>query len=141
MISIQEQNLRLQYFNKMLKKNDLRITPQKNKIFEEVSFTDLHPDAQDIFEKVQKKFPTISFSTVYKNLKTFVKIGVVTELDLGEGRSRFDANMTHHQHIIYENGKIDDIILQASDIPNLPKQFSNLDLSRVDIHFFVKDKK
>ena len=61
-----------------------------------------HPTADQIYERVRKKLPTISLGTVYRNLQKLVfdrKLQV-----LMRGRSQhFDPLAERHQHFICES--------------------------------------
>ena len=52
--------------------------------------TKQHWTAEEIFNKLVRQFPSVSITTVYNNLKLFVKMGIVEELQFGEGLSKFE---------------------------------------------------
>ena len=47
---------------------------------------------------VRKRIPSISFGTVYRNLRILKELGLVMELDYGKSFSRFDGNTDNHYH-------------------------------------------
>ena len=52
----------------------------------------------------------MSLATVYKTLKTLVEIGLIQEINIGEGNFRYDGNCSEHGHIQCINcGKVDDL--------------------------------
>ena len=59
-----------------------------------------HPSAADVFKSVSRKFPTMSFATVYNTLQTLKDKGRLLELSLDPEKKRFDANPTPHHHLI-----------------------------------------
>jgi Fur family ferric uptake transcriptional regulator len=63
-----------------------------------------HFSTQDVVRVVQKKHPGIGAATVYRNIKTLVEAGLVTETLLDDqGRTVFelsDGSDDHHDHII-----------------------------------------
>lgn len=129
---------RLEHFRDSCKDKGLRLTPQKQEVFRVVASTDMHPTAQEIFEAVQKSFPKISFATVYDNLRKFKDMGLVQEMNCGEGCSRYDANMDHHHHVIdRKTGKIKDVILPGNlEIP-IPKELEGKSISDIKITYIV----
>ena len=51
-----------------LKQIGLRVTPQRQAILELLEGNRFHPSAEDIYHEVLKKYPQISFATVYNTL-------------------------------------------------------------------------
>lgn len=92
-----------------LREKGFRITPQRIAIVEYLLKTDDHPSAEHIHKIVQKKYPMISLSTVYKTLDLLREKKLVNEIKV-EGEARFDAHTDEHINLVCMNcGKIDDI--------------------------------
>jgi Fur family transcriptional regulator, peroxide stress response regulator len=83
-----------------LKKNGVRITPQRHAILEYLIATDSHPTADDIYKSLADDFPNMSVATVYNNLRVFRNAGLIKELTYGDASSRFDFVTHDHYHII-----------------------------------------
>jgi Fur family ferric uptake transcriptional regulator len=84
-----------------LQKHGYRITPQRTMILEAVFETDAHITADGLFEQVKKRYPHISFSTVYRTLELLRDSGIVTQTDLGGGRWQYHpVDKAHHHHLI-----------------------------------------
>ncbi len=80
------------------KENGLKITPQRTAIFQELLKAKDHPTADDIYKKIVKKIPNISFDTVNRTLLTFSKIGLIKVVE-GYGQAkRYDPNLGIHHH-------------------------------------------
>jgi Fur family peroxide stress response transcriptional regulator len=79
-----------------------RNTKQLEIIWDVIKDDKSHPTADQIYERVRKKLPTISLGTVYRNLQKLVfdrKLQV-----LMRGRSQhFDPRVERHQHFICES--------------------------------------
>jgi len=76
----------------------LKITPQRTAIFEELLKAKDHPTADDIFKRIVKRIPNISFDTVNRTLLTFSKIGLTRVVE-GYGQAkRYDPDMAVHHH-------------------------------------------
>lgn len=70
-----------------------------------------HPTAEQLYNQVHKNNPTISKSTVYKNLNILLKNKVIRKIKLLNGEDRFDYIGEEHYHIICEScGKVFDFI-------------------------------
>ncbi len=92
-----------------LRKGGFRITPQRIAIVDYVMKSDEHPSAEQVHRFVQKKYPMVSLSTVYKTLDLLREKRLVNEIEV-KGQSRFDANTGQHVNLVCVNcGKIEDL--------------------------------
>lgn len=92
-----------------LKKNGVRITPQRHAILEFLILSESHPTADEIYKSLASDFPNMSVATVYNNLRVFLSVKLIKELTYGDVSSRFDFVTHDHYHIICEEcGKIVD---------------------------------
>jgi Fur family peroxide stress response transcriptional regulator len=78
----------------------LKLMPQRIAILDYLDGNKKHPSAEDIYKAVSKKFPTMSFATVYNTLQTLRKRGCVLELTIDPDKKRFDPNTEPHHHLI-----------------------------------------
>ena len=83
-----------------LKETGFKLTPQRIAILRYLDGNTGHPSAEDIYKAVSKKFPTMSFATVYNTLETLRQRGALLELTIDPGRKRFDPNTEPHHHLI-----------------------------------------
>jgi Fur family peroxide stress response transcriptional regulator len=112
----------LDTFRRKAKESGLKITPQRTAIFQELLKAKDHPTADDIYKKIVKKIPNISFDTVNRTLSTFATIGL-TKVVEGYGQAkRYDPDMGAHHHfrcvrcaciIDFHNKDYDDITVPA----------------------------
>ena len=88
-----------------------RMTPQRMMILSAIENTREHISAEEIYANVVAKYPHVNISTVYRTLELLKKEGLVTETDLGGGRSRYHSAETgrHHHLVCQECGKIIDL--------------------------------
>jgi Fe2+ or Zn2+ uptake regulation protein len=82
-----------------LRRQGLRITRQRIAIVDQFAGDDSHPTAQDLFERLQPEFPSMSFATVYNTLDALSRAELSSTLHLG-GAARFDPNTTPHNHAV-----------------------------------------
>lgn len=95
---------------KVFKSQKLKLTPQRIAVYEMLKGTKSHPSAETIYNTIKVQYPTMSLATVYKTLKTLVEVGLIQEINVGEGNFRYDANAETHPHIICLNcSRVDDI--------------------------------
>lgn len=89
---------------------NFKITPQRLGIFKILEGNLHHPSAEDIFLKIKKTYPTISFTTVYKTLDILEKMGEILKIAIDDDRKHYDPNTyTHHHIICIDCNKISDI--------------------------------
>ena len=90
-----------------------RMTPQRLAIIEFLLDNETHPSADDIYQKIRKKYPMLSLSTVYNTLETLRKMGQIQALTISEDRIRYDPEENPHHHFFCKKcGKIIDICPQ-----------------------------
>lgn len=85
-----------------LKREGIRLTPQRVAVMEYLSNTTSHPTADTVHQAIESNFPNLSLATVYNNLHFLTDKGVIKELHYGNGSSRFDFNTVDHYHIVCE---------------------------------------
>ena len=80
----------------------LRPTAQRYAVLEFLAQHPVHATAEEIFGAVNRNDPRASRATVYNNLRSLAKAGLVREV-MSEGKAaRFDANLRRHHHFICE---------------------------------------
>jgi len=79
-----------------------KLTPQRAAILQFLDGNTSHPSADDIFNALKEKYPTMSFATVYNTLETLRDMGRVWELNIDDQRKRYDPNTKLHHHLICE---------------------------------------
>lgn len=87
-------------FAERLRDAGIRATPQRIEIIMEVVRSENHPDAETVFRAIRRRYPSISLDTVYRNLRLFVDLGLISTLGIAKDRVRFDANLCHHHHFV-----------------------------------------
>jgi len=99
-IEKQELERRVEYFMQGLRRAGIKVTPQRLEIFRQLAQSGDHPDAEAIHKAVRRKMPTVSLDTVYRTLWLLVDLGLVNTLGPSRERTRFDANLAPHHHIV-----------------------------------------
>jgi Fe2+ or Zn2+ uptake regulation protein len=74
-----------------------------------------HPTAQELFERLRPRLPTMSFATVYNTLDALAEAGLCASLSLAPGPARFDPNMRPHHHAVCDRcGQVRDVAAPGS---------------------------
>lgn len=114
----------------MIKRN----TVQKMKIMEYLMSTKSHPTAEAVYAEVSKEIPTISLSTVYRNLNTMAEDGEILKFEVGN-EAHFDADISFHHHVYCKickdvfdlhDSEIASYITEKANIPNFKVESTNL---------------
>jgi Fur family ferric uptake transcriptional regulator len=94
-----------------LSQKGYRMTPQRMMILDAIKGASGHISAEDIYQEVCKRYPSINISTIYRTLELLKEMRLVTETDMGDGRVRFhSAGHEHHHHLVCSRcGKVIDM--------------------------------
>lgn len=91
---------RMKRFETVCRGEGIKLTHQRIEVFREVAQTGDHPDADQVFQRVRNRIPTVSLDTVYRTLWLLKDLGLVIPLVSSRERTRFDANLNSHHHFI-----------------------------------------
>jgi len=95
---------------KTLKAKGLRVTPQRFAVYANLLARADHPTAEQILGDLNHTLPISSQATVYSSLQALREAGLVREVLLQEGVSRYDANVDPHHHFrCHDCGAIADL--------------------------------
>jgi Fur family transcriptional regulator, peroxide stress response regulator len=97
-----------------------RFTEQRRRVYDVLLQKLDHPTAEEVFIRAKKTMPEISHATVYNCLDALVQCGLVRQVRLERGATRFCPNMEEHCHYSCDQcGTVFDVSLPA-DSPTLP---------------------
>lgn len=93
----------------------LRLTPQRLAIYGALVASKRHPSAQQLYDQLQDRIPSLSPATVYNTLQALVEHGLVHELgEAGDGVAHYDADLEPHLNLVCTRcHRIDDFHLEA----------------------------
>ena len=95
-------------FIEVLKKENLKCTPQRLAVFQNLIRSKKHRESEQIYKDINSKI-NVSLATVYRTLDLLVKHQFVRKMDVGNGKFIYETklNHPHHDHMIcVECGKI-----------------------------------
>ncbi len=92
----------LETFAGYLKENGLKMTRQREVVVSAFLEAEGHLSADELFALVKKSEQRIGFATVFRTLKALKECGLAREIDLNDGRARFEKlyKRPAHHHII-----------------------------------------
>jgi Fe2+ or Zn2+ uptake regulation protein len=96
----------------------LRRTPQRLAIVRAFVDDPTHPTAQQIFDRLRRAMPTMSFATVYNTLAALEKAGSCRVLRVhDDGSARFDPRVDPHDHAICDEcGAVRDLEIESRPV-------------------------
>jgi len=117
--------------------NGLRMTRQRQLVYEVLMAETTHPTADDVHRQVRKKMPSVSLATVYNCLETLVECGLIRQVNRDRDSSRFCGNLNEHAHFHCNAcGSVHDIDLSENTLAELaPKQATGFQVKQFEINF------
>jgi Fe2+ or Zn2+ uptake regulation protein len=104
----------LEKYVKLLKDNQIRITPQRLGILRYLDENRTHPTADKIFSDLKKKNPSLSRTTVYSSLDVLNKHNLIQVLTISKSELRYDFKIQSHHHFLCKKcGAIIDIDVEC----------------------------
>lgn len=103
---------------------EFRLTKQRREVYEVLKEQLDHPTATEVFIRAKERVPGISLATVYNCLETLAHNGLVRQVNLDRGPSRYCPNLEEHGHFHCEGcGKVTDVELKdpAGSALSLPR--------------------
>lgn len=85
----------------LLRESGQRPTPQRLMILSVLRHRDGHLTAAEIFNEVQKVYPTVDVSTVYRTMNALKELHLVSETDMGSGEYSYEWQVRDpHHHLV-----------------------------------------
>ena len=85
-----------------LKKKGLKLTDQRRIILDVFLKTERHLSVEDLYHIAKKKDPSIGQATVFRTLKLLCEADIAKEVNLGDGKTRYEHKYgrEHHDHLV-----------------------------------------
>src|SRR5262252_5370584 len=99
----------LEIFRKYLERRGLKLTAERQALFDEVFSKHEHVEADELLVRLRAKHKKISRATIYRTLELLVEAGIVGRLRIGEAGYRYERLRAgdHHDHLICDQcGKV-----------------------------------
>jgi len=127
-------------FSERLTTSGFRFTPQRQRVYDVLLQKRDHPTADEVFFRAKKQMPEISHATVYNTLDALVKCGLVKQVQLQRGATRFCPNMEEHCHYYCDKcGEVFDVPLDKnSTMMSSPRGFK-VDHYDIAVHGLCAD--
>ena len=77
----------------------LRVTTPRIAVYKAI-LSSSHPDAETILRQLKEEHPHITSATVYNNLETLEKVGLIRKVLTEKGSMKYDGVMEEHHHLL-----------------------------------------
>jgi Fe2+ or Zn2+ uptake regulation protein len=119
----------------ILRKNNIKITPQRLIILKYLDRNYTHPTTEKIFSDLKSSNPSLSKTTVYNSLEILKEHGIIQSITISGSELRYDLNHGMHHHFFCKKcGEVIDIALEC---PNVEKM-SEFGHQVEEIHGYIK---
>lgn len=117
-----------------LKNEGHRITPIRTRILEILGGSGQPISAPDLLESVNSSNEGVNKTTIYRELDFLQSKDLISEVEFGDGKKRYELNDGHHHHLICLNcKKIEDIDLKT-DLSEEEKNIEKKTGFKIQIH-------
>lgn len=117
-----------------LQSKGLRVTPQRAAVYANLLARTDHPTVEEILSDLNSDLPVSSKATVYSALTALREVGLVREVLLQEGVTRYDANTGRHHHFRCRVcGAIEDVMWEAFHSPIAEQLRSGLQVETYEV--------
>ncbi|WP_331774920.1 Fur family transcriptional regulator [Sulfurospirillum sp. 1612] len=125
----------------LLKTHELKATPQRLCILNTLEECG-HATLEEIQQIINEKFPTLSLSTIYRNINDMIQKEIVSEVKISNKKDYFEIAKENHVHLVCDEcGRIEDFKIEADDlIDQVEKRSQSKVLSEIlTFHVICKD--
>ncbi len=133
----------MQTIEEILRTKKIKVTPQRMAVYTILKESKEHPNVEMIYQKLKPNYPAMSLATVYKTVDVLKTVGLVQELNVGEGGLRYDGWTEPHSHTYCEKcNKVSDIenipqdYVQSEELFQKVKEETGLDVSTAQLYFY-----
>jgi len=116
--------------------NSVRKTVQRQLIYDAVRELDIHATAEQVYEYIILKHPTISKATVYRNLHQMSESGELLDIGTFYGSTHYDHRIDEHHHFVCEDCyQVFDVDGDYSDVLDRTQDNQGFDVSTYQLSF------
>jgi len=113
-----------------------RNTIQRQLTYDAVKELNIHATAEQVYEHITKKHPTVSRATVYRNLNQMSESGELLNIGSFYGATHYDHNCHHHYHFVCEAcRRVFDMPLTTPTVPNKASALDGFEIKGHSLSF------
>ncbi len=96
-----------------------------------VNRADRHMTAEQVFMEMKRQYPSIVMATVYNNLNSLCRTGLIRRMSIEGQSDRYDRTVRHDHLICRRCGELKDIFI--ADLTDRLKEETGLDIESYDL--------
>jgi len=125
----------------ILKIHSLKATPQRLSVLD-VLCSHGHATLESIEKETRVKFPTLSLSTIYRNINEMLKKGILSEVKIANKKEYYELTKEDHAHLVCSScGSIEDFMINTDDLIKQAQSSTNCKIKKVTVSFETVCKK
>jgi len=119
----------------LLQQYNLKVTPQRLEIVKILQEKG-HLNIDELYTLLQKKFPTLSLATIYKNINKMCENFFVSEVKVPNQKNVYELTKKEHSHIVCSQcGTILDVDIDTLELNHKAQEVSHYKIDRSSIIF------
>ena len=128
----------LEKIYEIITEKNYKLTNQRKKIINVIfENKEKHLNCEEIYDEIRKIDSSIGLATIYRTIKLFVELEILTEINFGDGSIRydfrcFDDGHNHHHLICTKCGKI--IEVEDDSLESLEKEIEEVYGFKIENH-------
>jgi Fur family transcriptional regulator, peroxide stress response regulator len=108
----------IQFLTDELSQKGIRPSYQRVKVLEYLYQKECHPTVEEIYQHLSPHIPSLSKTTIYNTLRTFVEAGLARSISIDDVETRYDSMLANHGH--FQCTACGAIINFSIDIDSIP---------------------
>lgn len=111
------------------------MTSQRKLVYEVLLAAADHPTATDIMQRLRENGHKLAYATVYNSLRYLLEGGLIRELNIVSGASRYDARLEPHHHVVCQRcGRVDELLgIETMDYLQVVQRETGYQVGQVDV--------
>jgi Fur family transcriptional regulator, peroxide stress response regulator len=122
-------------YTNALREHNLKATPQRLAITEILELNG-HVNIEDLYDRMVRKFNSISLATIYKNVNLMLENSFIQEVKIPYSKSVYELTKSTHSHLVCTKcSSIEDIKIDLDAIQKRANETTQFQINSAEIVF------